>query len=1368
MGLGFAVLGGLLLLVAALLFTADTRAGHKFIAHHIADLRPQNGLRIDVQDIHGSLFGAAEVTGLKLRDPQGVFFEAPHVRLRWSPFAWVMNRLDIDQLRAEQATLYRLPKLRPSRPDAPILPDFDVRIAQMSIDRLTIDRQATGQAQTGQFSGRMIVQKGRALVDLVAQASRGDHLALKLDAAPDANQLDLDLKLDTPQNGLLGTLLGTRAPLSLRIDGVGDWRLWQGRLRAQLAGQDAAQFTLKAQSGRYALAGRIWASALPAGRAQTLAAPYALIHGTAQLANRRIKGQLHMAAPALRLTASGGLNLANSAYEDVLLEAQLLRPEALGATVSGRPLALKLRLDGSFRTASFDYLLTAPLLRFGATGLEAVRASGQGRLSHLPVRVPLRLSADHITGVGDVAGGILAHISVNGIILATGNNLVGDGLILKSDKLNGKIALVVDWRTGRYDVGLAGQLSRYLIPGIGLVDVRSELTVVPGPNGRGTRILGRGEAHVLRFDNGFFASLSGGLPKLETALERTPDGVLNFTNMRLSAPRLALLLTGARQRDGSFQLAGSGVHQLYGPLQLALDGPLSRPKINLALAHPNAAMGLANVRLSLNPSAQGYDWQADGLSRIGRFTGQGDILLPSGGRATIRVAQLETGGVRAAGQVLAITNGLAGTLDLKGVVRGRIAFDVAEGRQRLRPVLDAANAHFAGPPALAIGRGRFSGTILLNPHDTQVAGVLSARAVQYGGLEFARVSGTVQMAGDTGEIRGEISGARGQDYNLTTAIRIAPDRLAIHGNGAVGGRPIQLDAPAILLREARGWRLAPAALRFAGGRAEVSGLLGGARPELTAVVDQLPLDLLDLVAPRLGLGGRASGSLFYSEDANGDPAGRIDLKVRGLTRAGLALASRPVDLAVAATIGGGTAGARMIAALGGQTIGRAQVRLSGLRGTTPLGTRIANATVFGQMRYNGDASTLWRLTGIAGFDLSGPVALGADVRGQLSDPEIRGSVRTSTARIESAAAGMVLTNVATTGRFDGAQLVFDDFSATAGRGGRVTGNGRISFSTLNRGMDISLQAENAPLIARDDLSATVTGPLRIRSDATGGMISGSVRLMRSAYVLGQSSAATSLPRLNVREINGVALPDAPAPTTQIWTLDIKAEAPSRLMVSGLGLDSEWRANLAVQGSLFSPAISGTAELVRGSYEFSGRRFDLQRGVIRFRGESPPDPTLDIVAQGDTQGLTASIRVAGTGQRPDISFSSVPALPQEELLSRLLFGTSITSLSAPEAVQLAAAVASMRGGAGLNPINALRKAVGLDRLRILPANVATGQRTSVAAGKYLTRRAFVEVITDGQGYSATRAEFQVTRWLSILSTISTLGDQSASVRISKDY
>ena len=73
-----------------------------------------------------------------------------------------------------------------------------------------------------------------------------------------------------------------------------------------------------------------------------------------------------------------------------------------------------------------------------------------------------------------------------------------------------------------------------------------------------------------------------------------------------------------------------------------------------------------------------------------------------------------------------------------------------------------------------------------------------------------------------------------------------------------------------------------------------------------------------------------------------------------------------------------------------------------------------------------------------------------------------------------------------------------------------------------------------------------------------------------------------------------------------------------------------------------------------------------------------------------------------------------------------------------------------------------------RLRILPADTVTGQGTSIAAGKYITRRTYVELITDGQGYSATRAEYQVTRWLSLLSSISTIGRTSANVRVSKDY
>ena len=51
------------------------------------------------------------------------------------------------------------------------------------------------------------------------------------------------------------------------------------------------------------------------------------------------------------------------------------------------------------------------------------------------------------------------------------------------------------------------------------------------------------------------------------------------------------------------------------------------------------------------------------------------------------------------------------------------------------------------------------------------------------------------------------------------------------------------------------------------------------------------------------------------------------------------------------------------------------------------------------------------------------------------------------------------------------------------------------------------------------------------------------------------------------------------------------------------------------------------------------------------------------------------------------------------------------------------------------------------------------------GKYITRKLFVEVVTDGQGYSTTDVEYQLTRWLSLLSTV---GRSSASVRVSTNY
>jgi translocation and assembly module TamB len=196
-------------------------------------------------------------------------------------------------------------------------------------------------------------------------------------------------------------------------------------------------------------------------------------------------------------------------------------------------------------------------------------------------------------------------------------------------------------------------------------------------------------------------------------------------------------------------------------------------------------------------------------------------------------------------------------------------------------------------------------------------------------------------------------------------------------------------------------------------------------------------------------------------------------------------------------------------------------------------------------------------------------------------------------------------------------------------------------------------------------------------------------------------------------------------------------------------------------------LFGRVQLVRGDYDFAGKRFQLTRGDIRFMGGYPPDPILAVTAENTGNGFTALLNIDGTAQRPQIKFSSVPALPEDEVLSRVLFGARVTDLSAPEAIQLAGALTSLRGG-GFNPIGAVSKGLGIDRLRILPADIVTGRRTTVAAGQYIGRNVYVELATDAQGYTATSIEIGLTRSLSVLSSVATLGGTAAGVRWKRDY
>ena len=568
-------------------------------------------------------------------------------------------------------------------------------------------------------------------------------------------------------------------------------------------------------------------------------------------------------------------------------------------------------------------------MAFDNTGFEEVRAQGAGNLSRAPVMVPIVVTARRVTGVGDVAGGILANLRVQGVFRVTPQRLVGENLVLTSDKLRGLVDLGVDLKTGVYAVVLNGGMRTYVIPGFGVVDVLAELRAVPGPERRGTMVTGTARAWVRRMDNRFLAWVSGGLPTLSTSLSRGPDRIVHFTNLRIAAPDIALAAAGFRRTDGTFSFEGAGRHGDFGPLRLTLDGRLERPRLAVRLERPMDALGLRDVLLNIDPNEAGFAWRGEGGSALGPFTGNGQILLPRGQPATIQFAQLNVSGTRASGALRSDPGGFTGTLNVAGGgLDGRLVFSPALGHQRIAVDLTANEANFVGPPPIVVRRGTIEGVVLLDPAGTSIEGRIVARGVSRGPLSIASIDASASLRGGTGTVRARVAGSRGRDFAFNAVAEVAPGRYRISGSGTLDRRPLELVTPAELTWTEEGWRLARTQFRFAGGNATLSGLFGS-RTEVDARMETMPLTVLDIFYPRLGLGGIASGTISYrSPSADAPPTGEANLRIRGLTRAGLVLASRPVDIGLNARLDGRNAALRAVAVSEGRTIGRAQARMS--------------------------------------------------------------------------------------------------------------------------------------------------------------------------------------------------------------------------------------------------------------------------------------------------------------------------------------------------------------------------------------------------------------------------------------------------------
>ena len=197
----------------------------------------------------------------------------------------------------------------------------------------------------------------------------------------------------------------------------------------------------------------------------------------------------------------------------------------------------------------------------------------------------------------------------------------------------------------------------------------------------------------------------------------------------------------------------------------------------------------------------------------------------------------------------------------------------------------------------------------------------------------------------------------------------------------------------------------------------------------------------------------------------------------------------------------------------------------------------------------------------------------------------------------------------------------------------------------------------------------------------------------------------------------------------------------------------------------APRLNGTTTLIRGDLDLAGRPFVFDTGTIAFDG--PVNRAqINLSADRTVNGFKVQANVTGSPLKPVIELSSSPDLPQDEILSRLLFGRSSMDLSALEAAQLANTIATLSGNStGFDPASEVQAALGVDRFTIGTSESGSAE---IGVGQYLSDDVYLELKSAGAEGSSVEVEWQPRPQVSVTSETTATGESKVSIRWKKDY
>ncbi|MDR6755488.1 translocation and assembly module TamB [Mycoplana sp. BE70] len=412
-----------------------------------------------------------------------------------------------------------------------------------------------------------------------------------------------------------------------------------------------------------------------------------------------------------------------------------------------------------------------------------------------------------------------------------------------------------------------------------------------------------------------------------------------------------------------------------------------------------------------------------------------------------------------------------------------------------------------------------------------------------------------------------------------------------------------------------------------------------------------------------------------------------------------------------------------------------------------------------------------------GFMLTGNATVDLAVRGPAKSPSVTGTITTSGSQLVDVRRNVSIENLTARVVLDGRQAVIQQLTGRVATGGQISATGSIGIVPgSDFPADLAIRLNDVTYVDGRLVTANLTGELTVRGPLLASPVLGGRIEIRRANITIPQQLPGSLAEIDIKHRNAPADVKAMAAAlrgdqgggsgeVRGIGLDLRIDAPSRIFVRGRGINAELGGSLTLRGTSLSPIVSGGFDLLRGRLEILAKRLDFTSGHIGFTGGLVP--TINFVATSSVSATTININIAGPANNPSVTFTSSPALPQDEILARLIFGRSMNNLSAFQIAQLAAAVADLAGGGGGGSLlNGLRSRLGIDDLDI--TTDAQG-RAQVSAGKYLNDRTYLELKQDPEtGGGKAAINLDIGKGVKLRGEAGSNGAGAAGIFYEKEY